>query len=59
MALISDEVWAATLRRAIEIAKEHASDDERARMERLYFMGVADTFDGKAGTYGIVAVRKD
>jgi hypothetical protein len=59
MALISDELWAATLRRAIELAKEHASADERPRMEKLHLLGIADEFEGKAGEYGIVKVLKD
>jgi hypothetical protein len=57
MALISDELWASTLRRAIELAKEHASAEERPRMERLHVFGMADEFDGKKGEYGIIKVK--
>jgi hypothetical protein len=57
MALISDELWAATLRRAIELAKEHASAEERPRMERLHMLGIADEFDGKKGEFGIIKVK--
>jgi hypothetical protein len=56
MALISDELWAATLRRAIELAKEHASPAEKERMEKLHVLGIADDFEGKKGEYGIIKV---
>ena len=56
MALISDELWAATLRRAIELAKEHASAEERPRMEKRHVLGIADDFEGKKGEFGIIKV---
>ncbi|MFN3233205.1 MAG: hypothetical protein ACE363_13770 [Alphaproteobacteria bacterium] len=59
MALISDEIWASTIRRAIEIAKEHATDEERPRMERLYHVGLTDGFEDQDGTFGIIGVRKE
>jgi hypothetical protein len=59
MALITDELWAATINRALEIAKEHASDAERPRMEKLHFLGLSDEFDGKDGEFGIIQVLKD
>ncbi len=57
MALISDELWAATLRRAIELAKEHASAEEKPRMEKLHVLGIADDFDGTKGEFGIIKVK--
>ncbi len=59
MALISDEIWAATIRRALEIAKEHATDEEKPRMERLYHVGLTDGAEGQEGTFGIIGIRKE
>ncbi|MBI1180922.1 MAG: hypothetical protein GC201_10215 [Alphaproteobacteria bacterium] len=59
MALISDELWAATIRRAIELAKEHASEEEKPRMAKLHVLGLSDEFDGKKGEFGIIKVLKD
>ena len=58
MALVTDELWMATIMRALEIAKEHASDDEKPRMEQLHFVGIADDFNGEKDTYGIIKVLK-
>ena len=59
MALVTDELWMATIMRALEIAKQHATDDEKTRMEKLHFVGIADECEGEAGTYGIIKVLKD
>ncbi|MDA0339689.1 MAG: hypothetical protein O2910_07615 [Proteobacteria bacterium] len=59
MPLITDELWAATIKRALEIAKEHATDDERPRMEKLHFLGLVDELEGKSGEFGILEVLKD
>ena len=59
MALISDEQWAAMVRRAIELAREHASDEEQPFMDKLHFLGMADEFGGEDGLFGAIRVVKD
>ena len=56
MALISDEKWAATVRRAIELAREHATEEEKPFMDRLHFLGMADEFGGEEGLFGAIRV---
>ena len=59
MPLISNEKWGAAVRRALELAKEHATDEERSAMEALHFVGTADNFEGENGVYGILKVLDD
>ena len=56
MGLISDEKWASVIRRAMELAKEHATEKERASMEALHFVGMVDNFEGEEGVYGLLKV---
>ena len=58
MALVNDELWMATIMRALEIAKEHATEDEKDRMEKLHFVGISDEFEDDKGTYGVLKVLK-